>query len=164
MAKQVTLKTLEQLRLSAAQEECKYGERKAYALRLNETLPLAWFDISKSAPVADKVAVESERVAYIDILTAKKHGNPRQAWLKIREYARDAMAPAKVEAEGEEGEEGEAEGAATDKAGDQAAKWLKSLATIATQIEKAEAVNFPALKALDAVKNAIAIMSGGIKG
>lgn len=159
------VKTLEQLRSDAANTLVRaYGAGRAYADRLNETLPLAWYSIDKSAPVADKVAVETERAAFIAVLEKAKHGNPRQAWSVIRKYAKEAMTPAKVEGEAEEGDETEAEGAATDKVADRTAKWLETLAKIAKQIEAAEAVTFPAVKALDAVKSAIAIMSGGIKG
>lgn len=164
MSKTNTPKTLEQLRVAAAQEESQYGKRKEYALRLNETLPLGWFDIDKSAPVADKVQVETERAAYIELLTTKGHSNPRQAWKKIRDYARDAVKPEPVKGEGEAAEGEAAEGEAVDKVSAQTTKWLETLAKVAKQIEAAEAVNFPAVKALDAVKSAIAIMSGGIKG
>ncbi len=158
-----TIKTLEQLRVAAAQEESQYGKRKEYALRLNETLPLAWYDIDKHAPVADKVAVETERSAYVELLTQKGHSNPRQAWLKIRGYAREALAP-KVEATAEGEGEATAEGEAPNPAKDRAAKWLETLAKVAKQVEEAEAVTFPALKALEHIRSAIAVMSGGIKG
>lgn len=159
-----TTKTLEQLRSDAANTLVRaYGAGRAYADRLNETLPLAWYSIGKDAPVAGKVAVETERAAYIAVLEKAKHGNPRQAWSVIRKYAKEAMQPAKVEGEEVEGEEVEGEAEAIDKRSDQTAKWLKTLATVAAQIEKADGVTFPALKVHDGLKSVIAIMSGGIK-
>ncbi len=160
-----TTKTLEQLRSDAANTLVRaYGAGRAYADRLNETLPLAWFDIDKSAPVADKIVVETERAAFIAVLEKAKAKNPREGWRQIRAYAREAMAPAKAESEAEGEAEGEAEAEATDKRVDQTAKWLKTLATVAAQIEKADGVTFPALKVHDGLKSVIAIMSGGIKG
>lgn len=165
--------TLEQLREAAANaSRTAYGAVRAYAAMLNATPGFApgWYDEKKPAGI-----VELERTTYIEILKNKTpaHGNPYESWRQIKlqakrlalEAAAEAAKAAKAAgAEGEtEAAEGEAEAAPSDA--EKLSSWmLDRLAAMIKKVEKAEAVNFPALMVLQDLKNAQARIAAPTTG
>lgn len=169
MAKKPTAPmTLEQLRETVALHQARgYGLVRAYAAMLNATPGFgpAWFDEKKPTG-----AVELERIAYTDLLKSKNHANPYESWRQIKLQAKRVALEAAAEAAKAAGAEGESEAAegeteAPQSDAEKLSSWmLDRLAAMIKKVEKAEAVNFPALLVLQDLKNAQARIAAPITG
>lgn len=159
--------TLEQLREAVASHQARgYGLTRAYAAMLNSTPGFApgWYDEKKPTG-----AVELERIAYTDLLKNRTpaHPNPYESWRQIKLQAkRLALEAAAKAAEGKgetEAAEGETEAAPSDA--EKLSSWmLDRLAAMIKKVEKAEAVNFPALLVLQDLKSVQARIATPVTG
>lgn len=160
--------SLEQLREAAANAAARtYGAVKAYAAVLNSTPGFApgWYDEKKPAG-----AVELERIAYTELLKNKGHSNPYEPWRQVKIQAKRLALEAAAEAAKAAGAEGESEAAEGESEAPQSdaeklSSWmLDRLAAMIKKVEKAEAVNFPALMVLQDLKNAQARIAAPVTG
>jgi hypothetical protein len=81
--------TLDQLRADVADAtKRQYGAIKAYAVRLCDVLPSAWYDVEHTDVSEEAKPTLAEATAFRAALKEAGHSNPSVMWTRVRNEAR----------------------------------------------------------------------------
>ena len=107
MAKNTTV-NLSNLRHEAVNSITRsYGALREYAIGLNATFSMDWFDIAHNDTTEEAKPIMAEKKAFYTELKEGLHTNPSVVWKRVQEFGRVERYGEPEKAEATEGEQGE---------------------------------------------------------